>query len=86
MYTNAIQMDRSFADAYMKRADLYERLGRYTEAMADMEQALHYNPMSGYIHDRRQKLQIMISDPQGMDAGSIASQDLAPYDEILRRE
>ena len=86
MYTNAIQMDRSFADAYMKRADLYERLGRYTEAMADMEQALHYNPMSGYIHDRRQKLQIMISDPQGMDAGSIASQDLAPYEEILRRE
>jgi tetratricopeptide (TPR) repeat protein len=85
-YTNAIQLDHSFADAYMKRASLLTRMGRYNEAVLDMDQALHYNPMSQYIHDRRAKVRILMSDYKGAELDIVQAQHLAPYDEVLRRE
>ena len=34
-YTNAILVDPSFAEAYMKRANVYSRIMRSTEALED---------------------------------------------------
>ena len=61
-YTNAIQLDRSFADAYMKRANLLTRTGRYNEALQDIDVAYDLNPMSEYIIDSRAKLQNLMSE------------------------
>ncbi len=85
-YTNAIFMDASFADAYMKRASLLTRMGRYNEALQDMDKALHYNPMSEYILDQRAKVRILASDHRGAELDIRQAQDLAPYDVMLRRE
>ena len=64
-YTNAIQMDMGFADAYMKRAALLSRLGQYTQAMADLDRALELNPYSEHIFDRRAKVKLLMNDSKG---------------------
>ena len=38
-YTNSITTDPTYAEAYMKRASILQRVGRYTEAKRDMEKA-----------------------------------------------
>ncbi|NNC83194.1 MAG: tetratricopeptide repeat protein, partial [Flavobacteriales bacterium] len=48
-YTSAINMDYSFAEAYMKRARLYQLLGQTYEAMKDYDRALELNPYSEYV-------------------------------------
>ncbi|MDQ3102054.1 MAG: tetratricopeptide repeat protein, partial [Bacteroidota bacterium] len=85
-YTNAIQMDPAFAEAYMKRASLLMRTGRYNEALQDLDQAYHYNPQSGYVLDQRSKVRLLMSDHKGAELDVVAAQELAPYDELLRRE
>ncbi len=69
-YTNAIQKDVAFADAYMKRAMLLSRLGQNTQALADMDRALELNPYSEYIFDRRAKVKILMNDPEGCGSRS----------------
>jgi tetratricopeptide (TPR) repeat protein len=61
-YTNAIQLDKAFADAYMKRANLLTRTGRYNEALQDMDIAYELNPMSEYILDNRAKLNMLMTE------------------------
>lgn len=59
-YTNAIVTDKSYAEAYMKRSSLLQRLGRTTEAKKDYETALRINPYSAYVLDEKAKLNFMI--------------------------
>jgi tetratricopeptide (TPR) repeat protein len=60
-YTNALSTDNSYAEAFMKRSSLYQRLGRTTEAKRDYETALRLNPYSAYVLDDKAKLDFMIS-------------------------
>jgi tetratricopeptide (TPR) repeat protein len=83
-YTNAIQMDMGFADAYMKRASLLSRLGQYTQALADMDRALALNPYSEYIYDRRAKLRLLVNDVKGAQEDWSVAIALHPYDELVR--
>lgn len=64
-YTNAIQMDMGFADAYMKRASLLSRMGQQAQAMADLDRALELNPYSEHIFDRRAKVKFLMNDIKG---------------------
>ena len=59
-YTNAISTDNAYAEAFMKRSSLYQRLGRTTEAKRDYETAIRLNPYSAYVLDQKAKLDFMI--------------------------
>ena len=83
-YTNAIQKDFAFADAYMKRAMLLSRLGQTTQALADMDRALELNPYSEYIFDRRAKVKILLNDVKGAEEDLDRAVSLKPYDDLLR--
>ncbi|PSJ71496.1 hypothetical protein C7N43_39035, partial [Sphingobacteriales bacterium UPWRP_1] len=48
-YTNAIQIDPSYAEAYMKRAIAYSRMRQDTEAMADYNKAMELNPLMNQL-------------------------------------
>lgn len=61
-YTNAISTDNSYAEAFMKRSSLYQRLGRTTEAKRDYETAIRLNPYSAYVLDQKAKLDFMIEN------------------------
>lgn len=61
-YTNAIVTDKSYAEAYMKRSSLLQRLGRTTEAKQDYATALRINPYSAYVLDEKAKLNFMIEN------------------------
>ncbi|HRI29063.1 MAG TPA: tetratricopeptide repeat protein, partial [Chitinophagales bacterium] len=64
-YTNAIQIDPSYADAYMKRAIAYTRMRQDTEAMADYNYAIQLNPHLHYLYDERAKLKMLLFDYVG---------------------
>ncbi|MBK6830005.1 MAG: tetratricopeptide repeat protein [Flavobacteriales bacterium] len=83
-YTNAIQKDIAFADAYMKRAMLLSRLGQNTQALADMDRALELNPYSEYIFDRRAKVKFLLNDIKGAEDDLARAVALKPYDDLLR--
>ena len=59
-YINAISTDNAYAEAFMKRSSLYQRLGRTTEAKRDYETAIRLNPYSAYVLDQKAKLDFMI--------------------------
>jgi len=61
-YTNAITTDPTYAEAYMKRASILQRLGRYSEAKQDMEKAKQMNPYSAYVMDGNAKLNFISAD------------------------
>ncbi|MDQ3100368.1 MAG: hypothetical protein M3R08_03200 [Bacteroidota bacterium] len=83
-YTNAIQNDMAFADAYMKRAALLSRLGQNTQALADMDRVLELNPYSEWILDRRAKTRMLMNDVKGAEEDRSKAVALHPYDELLR--
>lgn len=58
-YGSAVTADPSYADAYMKRAMLNERLGAHMEAEADYGRAVALNPYSVCIFDQRCKLDML---------------------------
>ena len=64
-YTNAIQHDLEFADAYMKRAALFMRQGRFRESTLDYNAALNINPYSEYIYNERAKVKMLAMDYKG---------------------
>ncbi len=64
-YSQAIGMDPSYADAYMKRSNAYAIAGRNTEALVDYNKALELNPYIDYIYDTRAKIKVMIADFKG---------------------
>lgn len=64
-YTNAIQLDPEYATAFMKRARLYQILGRYREAVLDYDRAIALNPYTEHIFDRRAKVKMLALDYVG---------------------
>lgn len=61
-YTNAITTDPTYVEAYVKRANMYQRVGRYTEAKRDLEKAQQMNPYSAYVMDGSAKLNFIAAD------------------------
>lgn len=51
LYTMAVETDVSFAEAYFKRAQLFERTTHFTEANRDYHMARQLNPYIHYFHD-----------------------------------
>lgn len=64
-YSNAITADPTFAEAYMKRAKLYDKIGRYRESKSDYDQAVKINPYTNYIYDEPAKLNMLAMDYKG---------------------
>jgi tetratricopeptide (TPR) repeat protein len=64
-YTNAIQADVSFAEAYMKRGHLYERTTHTQEAMQDYNMAIQLNPYADIYFDKRARIRILSFDYYG---------------------
>ena len=60
-YTNAIATDNAYAEAFMKRSSMLQRLGRTTEAKRDYETALRLNPYSAFVLDEKAKLNYLKS-------------------------
>jgi len=59
-FNSAILTDNSYADAYMKRSSLLQRLGQTTEARKDYETAMRLNPYSAMHLDESAKLNFML--------------------------
>ena len=64
-YTNAIQLDNTFADAYMRRAKLYNFMMLYQESLADHNTAISLNPYSEHLFNQRAKLKMLAMDYKG---------------------
>lgn len=65
LYTNAIEFDLGYAEAYMKRARLYKNLGRYNESMNDYNKAISINPYSEYAYDQRAAVKMLNNNYNG---------------------
>ena len=52
-YTQAIELDASFAEAFFNRGVSYYELGRYREAIADLTRAIDLNPKDDNYYSRR---------------------------------
>lgn len=64
-YDNAMAIDPTFAQAYMKKAELLAKLGRRTEAEKVYQKALKINPYAAYIYDGRAKMRMLAKDYKG---------------------
>ena len=64
-FTNAIQADYSYANAFLKRAMIYQMQGRYREAEMDYNQALQLNPNAALLYDQRGRLKLLAKDYTG---------------------
>ncbi|MCB0754042.1 MAG: tetratricopeptide repeat protein [Flavobacteriales bacterium] len=83
-YDNAIALDPSFANAYMKKAKLLAQLGRRTEAENIYATALKINPYSVYIYDERAKLRMLAKDYKGALEDLNRAVDIAPNNVLIR--
>ena len=64
-YSNAIETDRDYAEAYMKRGQLYERILRTNEAAMDYNMAISLNPSIDIYYDQRARLRTLAFDYYG---------------------
>lgn len=64
-YNNAVISDPQYGDAYMKRALVYEKLGRSRESQSDYQTAISLNPYSVFIFDKRNIGNLVSSDFKG---------------------
>ncbi|MFK8037310.1 MAG: tetratricopeptide repeat protein [Crocinitomicaceae bacterium] len=64
-YSNAIETDREYAEAYMKRGQLYERILRTQEAAIDYNTAIQLNPLIDIYYDQRARLKMLSFDYYG---------------------
>lgn len=85
-FANAIQLDIDFAEAYMKRARLYQITGRYQESIKDYDRAISLNPFSEHIFDKRAKVKFLAFDHIGSDKDFRMALSLYPDDVHLRDE
>ena len=60
--TGAIQAAPALADAYLTRGEVYTKLGRYEEALADFEQVRRLDPESAGLPRSRGHAQFMRGD------------------------
>ena len=79
-YSSAISTDPTYADAYMKRASLLQKLGRPTQAINDYDKAIKLNPYVEYLYDEREKLKILLDDYKGAFTDFNTAIQLAPYE------
>jgi tetratricopeptide (TPR) repeat protein len=64
-YTNAIQIDVSYAEAYYKRGQLYEKTAHSAEAALDYKQARLLNPYISIFYDKNALVQFVVADYYG---------------------
>lgn len=64
-YTNAIETDPEYAEAYMKRGQLNEQLMRNQEAISDYNMAIQLNPMIDIYYNQRARVRILSFDYYG---------------------
>jgi tetratricopeptide (TPR) repeat protein len=64
-YTNAIETDPEYAEAYMKRGQLNEQLMRNQEAMSDYNMAIQLNPMIDIYYNQRARVRVLSFDYYG---------------------
>lgn len=64
-FDNAITLDPTFADAYMKKASLLAKIGRTIEAEQLYAKAVQLNPYSAYIYDSRAKSRMLAQNYKG---------------------
>ena len=61
-YTNAIETDPEYAEAYMKRGRLNESISRNLEAQSDYNMAIQLNPLIDIYYDQRARIKILSFD------------------------
>jgi tetratricopeptide (TPR) repeat protein len=83
-YTNAVFIDPDYADAFMKRAMLFGKMGRTNESLEDYNRAISLNPHSAFLYDQRAKLKIIALDFPGAEADMSKAQSVAPSDPHVR--
>ena len=64
-YTNAIETDPEYAEAYMKRGQLHERVYRIKQAEIDYNMAIQLNPVIDIYYNERARLKILSFDYYG---------------------
>ena len=64
-YTNAIETDPEYAEAYMKRGQLNESVSRNQEAISDYNMAIRLNPVIDIYYNQRARLRILSFDYYG---------------------
>lgn len=64
-YTNAIETDPEYAEAYMKRGRLNESISRNLEAQSDYNMAIQLNPLIDIYYDQRARIKILSFDYYG---------------------
>ena len=77
-YTMAIELDPDFAEAYLRRANLYRHRQEFSLAIADYNKAIRLNPYAEAFYDARVRTRILAMDLEG------AEQDLADSRKIVR--
>lgn len=83
-YTNAINLDPSYAEAYMKRARAYQLIGEVQSAMKDYDKALSLNPYSEVIFDKRAALRMIAKDYKGAISDQSQALAIDPEDGEIR--
>ncbi|MBI1192763.1 MAG: tetratricopeptide repeat protein [Bacteroidetes bacterium] len=79
-YTMAIEIDPDYAEAYLRRANLYRHRQEFSLAIADYNKAIRLNPYAEAFYDARVRTRILAMDLEG------AEQDLADSRKIVRDE
>ncbi len=76
-YTMAIELDPDYAQAYLRRANLYRHRQEFSLAIADYNRAILLNPFAEAFYDARIRTRILAMDLEG------AEQDLADSRKVL---
>ena len=86
-YTNAIQADVTFAEAYMRRGQLYEKTTHTQEALADYTMAIQLNPYIDMYYNQRARIRMLSFDYYGSLEDINAAIDInANNQDYLRRQ
>jgi tetratricopeptide (TPR) repeat protein len=86
-YTNAIQADITFAEAYMKRGQLFEKTTHTQEALADYSMAIQLNPFVDIYYDQRARVRMLSFDYYGAMNDINSAIDInANNDDYLRHQ
>jgi len=76
-YTMAIELDPDYAQAYLRRANLYRHRQEFSLAIADYNKAIQLNPFAEAFYDARIRTRILAMDLEG------AEKDLADSRKIV---
>ena len=85
-YTNAIQADVTYAEAYMKRARLYEMTTHTTEASIDYQQAILLNPYVDVYYNDKTLLKLVQTNYYGAYKDITQTIELRPESNDYKEE